>query len=216
MLLFAVALSAAFIYAYQEIRLDADKLINYKPEISSVVLDRNGEQLAYLFKKNHRLYARYDEIPGDLIEALIAVEDTQFFEHPGINVDAIIRAIVIDIKERKFAEGGSTLTQQLIKNKLLTSEKKLGRKLKEVILALKIENALSKEEILERYLNEIFFGNGYYGVKTAISMRYFSETAIMVSRQLQRGIFIKSCMNLPSKSLQCLSVCPMLQAISTP
>ncbi len=175
MLLFAVALSAAFIYAYQEIRLDADKLINYKPEISSVVLDRNGEQLAYLFKKNHRLYARYDEIPGDLIEALIAVEDTQFFEHPGINVDAIIRAIVIDIKERKFAEGGSTLTQQLIKNKLLTSEKKLGRKLKEVILALKIENALSKEEILERYLNEIFFGNGYYGVKTAAKGYFHKE-----------------------------------------
>ncbi len=174
MLLFAIALSAAFIYAYQEIRLDADKLINYKPEISTVLLDRNGEQLAYVFKKHHRLYARYDEIPGDLIEALIAVEDTQFFEHPGINVDAIIRAIVIDIKERKFAEGGSTLTQQLIKNKLLTSEKKLARKLKEVVLALKIENALTKEEILERYLNEIFFGNGYYGVKTA-SKGYFHK-----------------------------------------
>jgi len=166
-MIFSIALIAAFIYAYEEIKLDADKLINYKPEISSVILDRNGEQLAYVFKDRHRLYARYDELPGYLVEALIAVEDTRFFEHPGVNPDAIIRAIVTDVKAGKFVEGGSTLTQQLIKNKLLSNEKKLARKLKEAILALKIEHELTKEEILERYLNEIFFGNGYYGVKTA-------------------------------------------------
>ena len=174
MLIFAVALTAAFIYAYEEIRLDADKLINYKPEISSVLLDRNGKQLAYVFKDRHRLYARYDELPGYLVEALIAVEDTRFFEHSGVNPDAIFRAIVTDLKAGKFVEGGSTLTQQLVKNKLLSSEKKLGRKLKEAILALKIEHALTKEEILERYLNEIFFGNGYYGIKTA-AMGYFHK-----------------------------------------
>jgi len=172
--IFAIALTAAFIYAYEEIKLDADKLINYKPEISSVILDRNGRQLAYVFKERHRLYARYDELPGYLVEALIAVEDTRFFEHPGVNPDAIIRAIVTDLKAGKFVEGGSTLTQQLVKNKLLSSEKKLGRKLKEAILALKIEHALTKEEILERYLNEIFFGNGYYGVKTA-AQGYFHK-----------------------------------------
>ncbi|MEA3492137.1 MAG: PBP1A family penicillin-binding protein [Campylobacterota bacterium] len=166
-LIFAIALMAAFIYAYEEIKLDADKLINYDPEISSVIMDRNGKQLAYVFKERHRLYARYDELPGYLVEALVAVEDTQFFEHPGVNPDAIIRAIVADVKAGKFVEGGSTLTQQLIKNKLLSNEKKLARKLKEAILALKIELELTKEEILERYLNEIFFGNGYYGIKTA-------------------------------------------------
>jgi len=165
--IFIVALTAAFIYAYEEIKLDADKLINYKPEISSVILDRNGRQLAYVFKNRHRLYARYDELPGYLVEALIAVEDTRFFEHPGVNPDAIFRAIVTDLKAGRFVEGGSTLTQQLIKNKLLSNEKKLARKLKEAILALKIEHELTKEEILERYLNEIFFGNGYYGIKTA-------------------------------------------------
>ncbi len=173
-IIFIIALTAAFIYAYEEIKLDADKLINYKPEISSVILDRNGQQLAYIFKKHHRLYARYDEIPGYLIEALVAVEDTRFFEHPGVNPDAIIRAIVTDIKARRFVEGGSTLTQQLIKNKLLSNEKKLARKLKEAILALKIEHELTKEEILERYLNEIFFGNGFYGVKTA-AMGFFHK-----------------------------------------
>ncbi len=173
--LFAVALIAAFVYAYEEVKLDADKLINYKPEVSSVILDRNGEKLAYVFKNKHRLYARYEDMPGYLIESLIAIEDTRFFEHNGVNIDAIIRAIVKDIKAGSFVEGGSTLTQQLIKNKILTNEKKLSRKLKEAILALKIENELTKEEILERYLNEIFFGNGYYGIRTATEGFFHKE-----------------------------------------
>jgi penicillin-binding protein 1A len=117
-MLFAAALTAAFIYAYEEIALDADKLINYKPQTSSVILDRNGEKLAYVFKKQHRLYATYDEIPGFLVEGLVAMEDTQFFEHNGVNPDAIIRAIIKDVQAGKFVEGGSTLTQQLIKNKI--------------------------------------------------------------------------------------------------
>ena len=166
-MIFTVALVAAFIYAYEEISLDADKLINYKPEISSVVLDRNGQKLAYVFKKQHRLYARYDELPSHLVEGLIAMEDTKFFEHNGVNPDAIIRAVVKDIQAGKFVEGGSTLTQQLIKNKVLSNEKKLARKIKEAILAIKIEHVLSKEDIIERYLNEISYGNNYYGVKTA-------------------------------------------------
>jgi len=171
----SVVLIGAFIYAYEQVALDADKLINYKPETSSVILDRNGEKLAYVFKKQHRLYARYDEIPGVLVEGLVAMEDTRFFEHNGVNPDAILRAIVKDIKAGAFVEGGSTLTQQLIKNKLLTNEKKLARKLKEAILALKIEHELSKEDIIERYLNEISYGNNYFGVKTAANGYFHKE-----------------------------------------
>ncbi len=174
-LLFIVALTAAFIYAYEEISLDADKLINYKPETSSVILDRNGNKLAYVYKRQHRLYATYDEIPGILVEGLVAMEDTQFFEHNGVNPDAIIRALVKDIKAGKFVEGGSTLTQQLIKNKILSNEKKLARKLKEAILAMKIEHELSKEDIIERYLNEISYGNNYFGVKTAANGYFHKE-----------------------------------------
>ncbi|MCF6207065.1 MAG: transglycosylase domain-containing protein, partial [Sulfurovum sp.] len=174
-MIFIVAFIAAFIYAYEEISLDADKLINYKPEISSVVLDRNGEKLAYVFKKQHRLYARYDELPSYLVEGLIAMEDTKFFEHGGVNPDAILRAVIKDIQAGKFVEGGSTLTQQLIKNKVLTNEKKLARKIKEAILAIKIEHVLSKEEIIERYLNEISYGNNYYGVKTAADGYFHKE-----------------------------------------
>ncbi|SFZ98210.1 Multimodular transpeptidase-transglycosylase [hydrothermal vent metagenome] len=174
-ILFVVALSAAFIYAYEEISLDADKVINYKPQTSSVILDRNGEKIAYVFKKQHRLYATYEELPGFLVEALVAMEDTQFFEHSGINPDAIIRAIVKDVKAGRFVEGGSTITQQLIKNKILTNEKKLARKIKEAILAIKIENVLSKEEIIERYLNEISYGNNYFGIKTAANGYFHKE-----------------------------------------
>ncbi|HFU77692.1 MAG TPA: PBP1A family penicillin-binding protein [Epsilonproteobacteria bacterium] len=182
-IIFAVALGAAFIYAYEEISLDADKLINYKPETSSVILDRNGEKLAYVFKKQHRLYARYDEVPGFLVEGLVAMEDTRFFEHNGVYPDAILRAIVKDVKAGKFVEGGSTLTQQLIKNKLLTNEKKLMRKVKEAILALKIEHELSKEEILERYLNEISYGNNYFGIKTAAQGYFHKELSKLTLKE---------------------------------
>ncbi|MBN2249929.1 MAG: penicillin-binding protein, partial [Campylobacterales bacterium] len=174
-IIFSAALVAAFVYAYEEVKLDADKLINYKPEISSVILDKDGNRLAYVFKKQHRLYATYDELPSFIVEALVAMEDTKFFEHSGVNPDAIFRAIVKDIQAGAFVEGGSTLTQQLIKNKLLSNEKKLARKLKEAILALKIENELSKEEIIERYLNEISYGNNYFGIKTAANGYFRKE-----------------------------------------
>jgi len=173
-MIFAIALGVAFVYAYEEISLDADKLINYKPPTSTTILDRNGKRLAYIFKKQHRLYASYDEIPGFLVEALVAMEDTKFFEHNGVNPDAILRAIIKDIKAGHFVEGGSTITQQLIKNKILSNEKKLARKIKEAILAIKIEHELTKEQIIERYLNEIPYGNNYHGVKTA-SLGYFHK-----------------------------------------
>jgi len=184
MMMFGVALTAAFIYAYEEISLDADKLINYKPEISSIIYDRHGEKLAYVFKKQHRLYARYDDIPGFLVEGLVAMEDTQFFEHSGVNPDAILRAIVKDIQAGSFVEGGSTLTQQLIKNKILSNEKKLARKIKEAILALKIEYELSKEDIIERYLNEISYGNNYFGIKTAANGYFHKEMDELTKKEM--------------------------------
>jgi len=173
-MLVGAAIMVAFVYKYEEITLDTNVLVNYKPETSSIIYDRYGKKLAYVFKDKHRLYARYDEIPGFLIEGLVAMEDTRFFEHNGVNPDAILRAIVKDIKAGAFVEGGSTLTQQLIKYTMLTSEKKIARKITEAILALKLEKELNKEEIIERYLNEVSYGNNYYGVKTA-SKGYFHK-----------------------------------------
>ncbi len=153
---------------------ETQKLINYKPNQTTRIYDRNGELIANIFKKQHRLYAPFSEIPPRLVEALLAIEDTTFFEHHGVNIDAIMRAIIKDVKARKLVEGASTITQQLVKNTLLTREKKISRKLKELLFSLKIEFELTKEEILERYLNEVYLGHGYYGVKTA-ALGYFHK-----------------------------------------
>ena len=146
---------------------DISELVDYKPSQTTRIYDKDGKKIANLFDKKHRYYASFDEIPPRIIEALVAIEDTTFFEHPGINVDAIFRAAIKVIKAGRAVEGASTITQQLVKNKLLTREKKLSRKIKEAIYALKLERHLSKEDILERYLNEIYYGHGYYGIKTA-------------------------------------------------
>lgn len=162
------------IYFYSLVRFDAYKIIDYNPRLSTQIYDRHGELVANLFEKEHRLYARYDEIPPRIVEALVAIEDTSFFEHQGINVEAIFRALIKDIKAMKLVEGASTITQQLIKNTVLTRDKTISRKLSEVVLAFKIESELEKEEILERYLNHVYFGHGYYGIKTA-AFGYFHK-----------------------------------------
>ena len=146
---------------------DLYKLIHYHPNLTSRIYDKNGVKIANVFAKEHRFYTKFDEIPPRMVEALVAIEDTSFFEHHGINIDAIFRAAIKVIKARKAVEGASTITQQLVKNTLLTREKKLSRKIKEAIYAIKLERVLTKEQILERYFNEIYYGHGYYGVKTA-------------------------------------------------
>ncbi|WP_104695264.1 transglycosylase domain-containing protein [Helicobacter salomonis] len=153
---------------------EVQKIVHYKPDLASKILDAKGRLIANLYDREFRIYAPFEEIPPKMVEALLAVEDTLFFEHNGINLDAIMRAFLKNLRHQKYSEGGSTLTQQLVKNMLLTREKTLDRKIKEVVLALKLEQKLSKEAILERYLNQTFFGHGFYGVKTA-SLGYFKK-----------------------------------------
>lgn len=162
-------------FFYSELRVDLDHVIDYKPKLSTEFYDVNGELVANIFDGQNRKYAHYNEIPPRMIEALIAVEDTAFFEHDGVNLEAIFRAIIKDIQSMSLKEGASTITQQLIKNMVLTRERKFSRKLKEVILAYQIEKKLNKEQILERYLNEVYLGHGYYGVKTA-AQGYFKKS----------------------------------------
>ncbi|MDR0407839.1 MAG: PBP1A family penicillin-binding protein [Campylobacteraceae bacterium] len=156
-----------FASIYQNAYYQSIALINYNPKLTTQFFDRNGELVANYFDNENRLYAEYDDIPYYVIEALVANEDTIFFEHSGINVEAIFRAALKNIRHMKFAEGASTLTQQLIKNTLLTREKTLKRKAIEALIALIVEQKLTKEQILERYLNHIYFGHGYYGIRTA-------------------------------------------------
>lgn len=166
---------AWFFVVWINLQDDVDKLKNYKPQLTTQVVDRKDRLVANIFGNQFRFYATFDEIPPRMIEALLAVEDTLFFEHHGINYDAIFRAIVKNLRHGKYSEGGSTLTQQLIKNAILTRDKTIYRKIKEAILAIQIEFALTKEEILERYLNDTFLGHGYYGVKAA-AYGYFKKS----------------------------------------
>ncbi len=172
---FTLGIVGILVYFYNEVRFEADKLIHYTPPLTTQIFDKNGKLIGNIFDSENRIYANFDEIPSGIIEGLLAIEDTMFFEHNGVNIDAILRAIIKDIKARKLVEGASTLTQQLIKTTLLTREKKISRKIKEIILAFRIENSLTKEDILERYLNQIYFGHGYYGVKTAANGYFHKE-----------------------------------------
>lgn len=162
------------LYIINQIRIDINKVVDYNPALTTQIFDRNNKLVANVFDGEHRFYAPYKTMPNQLIESIVAIEDTNFFEHGGINLEAINRAIIKDVRHMGLVEGASTLTQQLVKTMLLTRDKKFTRKLKEVVLAYQIESLLTKEEILERYLNEVYFGHGYYGIRTA-ALGYFHK-----------------------------------------
>ncbi len=174
LLFFAMGIFIWLIYLYSQIRFDVEKIVEYKPKLTTQFFDKNGVHLGNIFKDENRLLVKYSDIPARVTESLVAIEDTNFFEHTGVNVDAIIRAVIKDIKAMALVEGASTLTQQLIKTMVLTRDKKIIRKIKEVLLSLRLESLLTKEEIIERYLNQVYFGHGYYGIKTA-ALGYFHK-----------------------------------------
>ena len=173
-LLIGIGFLGWLLFLYSQIRFDVQKIVDYKPKLTTQFFDKNGVHLGNIFKDENRIYVPYSDIPPRVTEALVAIEDTNFFEHSGVNIDAIIRAIIKDIKAMALVEGASTITQQLVKTMILTRDKKLIRKVKEALLSLRLEALLSKEEILERYLNQVYFGHGYYGIKTA-AMGYFHK-----------------------------------------
>jgi penicillin-binding protein 1A len=151
-------------------------LANYKPPISSRVHSGEGQLIAeYALQK--RLFIPYESIPKKVIYSFVSAEDKNFFSHPGVDAKSITRAIVKNLKNyfaNKRLEGASTITQQVAKNFLLTSEVSLKRKIKEAILAFRIERAYSKERIMELYLNQIYLGQGTYGIAAA-SLEYFDK-----------------------------------------
>lgn len=119
-------------------------------------------------------YTSVDELPQRYLDAVVAVEDHRFYLHPGFDVIATGRALINDLKAGAFVEGGSTITQQLAKNQYFTQERELDRKIAEVFMAFDFEKNLSKDTILELYVNSIYFGNGYYGIHDA-SIGYFGK-----------------------------------------
>ena len=144
---------------------------------STKIYDRTGEILLYDVHENvKRTVIPLSEISQDIKNASISIEDAEFYKHKGIKPKSILRAILVNLGRGQFSQGGSTITQQVVKNSILTSEKKISRKIKEWVLALKLEKVLTKDQILEMYLNEAPYGGSVYGVEEA-SQAYFNKPA---------------------------------------
>jgi 1A family penicillin-binding protein len=154
-----------------------EKIVSYPPlpahYASIKVFDQQGRFVGRILPEK-RYWVPIDRIPSFLQKALIAIEDARFYDHRGIDFRGIARALVKDMVKGKMAEGGSTITQQLIKNKYLSSEKTLQRKLKEGLLAMEYERKYTKKQILEMYFNEVYFGNGAWGIAQAAQL-YFDK-----------------------------------------
>jgi penicillin-binding protein 1A len=163
---------------------DASELADYRPPTATRVYAGDGTLIGE-FSDERRIYVSYDQIPEPVIHAFLAAEDRNFFQHGGIDVSGIARASiknVLNLASGRRLEGGSTITQQVAKNVLLTNETSLNRKLKEAILANRLEATLSKEQILELYLNEIFLGYRSFGIASA-AYNYFGKSLAQLNPQ---------------------------------
>ena len=166
----------AILWVFSNKLPDYKFLKNYKPSVSSKVYSGEGE-LVSDFSAQKRIFVPYNSIPKKVINSFLSSEDKNFFSHPGVDAKGVVRAIINNIKNYLYSkrlEGASTITQQVAKNFLLTNEVSLNRKIKEAILAFRIERSLSKKRILELYLNQIYMGQGAYGIASA-SLEYFDK-----------------------------------------
>lgn len=182
-------------YAYYSKDLpDVATLKDVQLQTPLQVLSKDGELIA-IFGERRRTPLKYDEIPKTVINAVIATEDSRFYEHFGIDPIGIVRAMYIGLKQKGFSQGGSTITQQVAKNFFLTSEKSISRKVKEMILAIRMEKELSKDEIMALYLNMINFGSRAYGVAAA-SYTFFGKTPDQLT--LDEAALLAGLPNAPS------------------
>lgn len=149
-------------------------LNDYRPPIPSKILAKDGTVLAQIGLEDREV-AEIDEIPQRIIGAFLSAEDDKFYEHQGVDYLGVMRAMMANIKAGRVVQGGSTITQQVAKSLLLTNERSISRKIKDFLLALRIEKHLSKDEILYLYLNQVYLGGGYYGVKAAFKGYYNKE-----------------------------------------
>ncbi|MBV9440117.1 MAG: PBP1A family penicillin-binding protein [Candidatus Eremiobacteraeota bacterium] len=164
-ILLALGITAGIVVSYSRNLPDINRMADYQPSRSTRVYARNGELLANLYREN-RIYLPIAKIPVRVRNAFIATEDAHFYQHHGVDFGGIVRAALADYRHEQF-QGASTITQQLARRLFLTNEVSYSRKIQEALLAMEIERYYTKDEILERYLNIIFFGSGAYGVEAA-------------------------------------------------
>jgi len=163
---------------------------------STKIYDRTGQHLLYeIHGEENRTVISIDQIPDVVKFATIALEDQDFYNHHGFDFRGILRAAVLDVLNRKIVGGGSTITQQFVKNSILTSEKRISRKIKELVLALEIEQKFTKEEILQMYLNEIPYGSNAYGIEAA-AQTFFGKHASELT--LAQSVLLASLPNAPT------------------
>jgi penicillin-binding protein 1C len=151
------------------------ELINRKVNTTTAIYDRNGVLLYQIYKDQNRTLVNLSQIPDYVKAATLASEDANFYSEPGFSVKGIIRAIIADVTNKEILAGGSTITQQLVKNTLLTNEKTIIRKIRELVLSVEVESQFSKDKILEMYMNEVSYGGSAYGIEAA-SEQYFGKT----------------------------------------
>lgn len=161
----------------------------YTPIVSSRVYDRNGKLITTLHGEENRIVVTIDQLPPHVWQAFVAAEDIRFFEHGGVDPRGLIRAVWTNLTAGEIREGGSTITQQFVKNALLTQERTFVRKIQEAFLSFEVERRYNKMQILGLYMNQIYFGEGAYGVETASQLYYgknakdltISEAAVLAS-----------------------------------
>jgi penicillin-binding protein 1A len=175
-LILAVAVLTVLLWFLSALRNlpDVSVLKHYRPSAAAEVLDRDGGVLAHFYDRKFRIWTPIAALPKVVIQAVVIAEDDTFFGHHGVNYQATWDALVVDVQRKKLSRGGSTITQQMIKNVLLSKEKTFTRKVREFILARKAEEILSKRRILEIYLNEVEWGDDIYGIAAA-SRYYFDK-----------------------------------------
>ena len=185
-LLMFVVVIGLFLYSYggyanqlQEIRQDAVRLVresdNYTfvPSQTSIIYDADGAIISYIKGEKESDYVEYEDIPAEFVTAMVSIEDKRFYKHDGIDYVALLRSAKAIIETQSLSQGGSTITMQLARNIYLNTEKSWERKVKEMFIATELEKLYSKNKIMEYYLNNIYFSNGYYGIKAACN-GYFS------------------------------------------
>ncbi|WP_410525721.1 transglycosylase domain-containing protein, partial [Rickettsia endosymbiont of Proechinophthirus fluctus] len=177
LILVGCGITAYIIYHYSRDLPDYSQLARYYPPSVTRIYSRDGKLMEeYAFER--RVFVPINSVPSSLIESFIAAEDKNFYNHPGVDLFGIVRAAFLNISNylhHRRMEGASTITQQVVKNFLLTNEVSLERKIKEAILSYMISRVFTKDQILELYLNQTFFGRGAYGVAVA-AQNYFNKS----------------------------------------
>ncbi|MCC6503294.1 MAG: PBP1A family penicillin-binding protein [Deltaproteobacteria bacterium] len=177
-LLIMIAAGTATYFYFTRGLPSLETLHDYHPNLVTKVYSHDGRIIGEFFIER-RVVVPYERVPKHLVQAFIAAEDSKFFEHEGISYTSIIRAMLKNMTAGRVVQGGSTITQQVAKSFFLTPERKISRKIREAIMAYRIEKNLNKEEILHLYLNQIYFGNGAYGVQSASETYYGKDVSTL-------------------------------------